>query len=140
MKNKFILVLGFLLITSMNAQELNEDFLASLPDDIKEDLAKKNAEQGKSSEERYRPYLYSTKLSQAEELIKLKDRLEVDLLDLERRLKVDGSVDTDLKLYGSDFFNTFQTSFMPINEPNPDSGYTLDVGDVLNIQLVGQKN
>tara|TARA_B110000879_G_scaffold173633_1_gene225857 strand:+ start:2072 stop:3844 length:1773 start_codon:yes stop_codon:yes gene_type:complete len=124
----------------MNAQELNEDFLASLPDDIKEDLAKKNAEQGKSSEERYRPYLYSTKLSQAEELIKLKDRLEVDLLDLERRLKVDGSVDTDLKLYGSDFFNTFQTSFMPINEPNPDSGYILDVGDVLNIQLTGQKN
>lgn len=140
MKNKFILALGFLSITFVNAQELNEDFLASLPDDIKEDLVKKNAGQGKSSEERYRPYLYSTKLSQAEELLKLKDRLEEDLLDLERRLKFDGSVDTDLKLYGSDFFNTFQTSFMPINEPNPDSGYTLDTGDVLNIQLTGQKN
>ena len=139
MKNKFILALGFLSITFVNAQELNEDFLASLPDDIKEDLVKKNAGQGKSSEERYRPYLYSTKLSQAEELLKLKDRLEEDLLDLERRLKFDGSVDTDLKLYGSDFFNTFQTSFMPINEPNPDSGYTLDTGDVLNIQLTGQK-
>ena len=86
MKNKFILALGFLSITFVNAQELNEDFLASLPDDIKEDLVKKNAGQGKSSEERYRPYLYSTKLSQAEELLKLKDRLEEDLLDLERRL------------------------------------------------------
>ena len=43
----------------------------------------------------------------------------------------------DLKLYGSDFFNTFQTSFMPINEPNPDSGYMLDVGDILEVQLVG---
>lgn len=41
-------------------------------------------------------------------------------------------------MYGSDFFNTFQTSFMPINEPNPDSGYILDTGDVLTIQLVGQ--
>ena len=140
MKNKFILILGFLLITFVNAQDLDEDFLASLPDDIKEDLVEKNAGQGKSSEERYRPYLYSTKLSQAEELLKLKDRLEKDLQDLERRLKFDGSVDTDLKLYGSDFFNTFQTSFMPINEPNPDSGYTLDTGDVLNIQLTGQKN
>jgi protein involved in polysaccharide export with SLBB domain len=140
MKNKFILALGFLLITFVNAQDLDEDFLASLPDDIKEDLVEKNAGQGKSSEERYRPYLYSTKLSQAEELLKLKDRLEKDLQDLERRLKFDGSVDTDLKLYGSDFFNTFQTSFMPINEPNPDSGYTLDTGDVLNIQLTGQKN
>ena len=29
---------------------------------------------------------------------------------------------------------------MPINEPNPDSGYTLDIGDVLQIQLVGQKD
>ena len=27
---------------------------------------------------------------------------------------------------------------MPINEPNPDSSYTLDNGDVLNIQLIGQ--
>ena len=26
---------------------------------------------------------------------------------------------------------------MPINEPNPDSGYMLDVGDVLEVQLVG---
>jgi protein involved in polysaccharide export with SLBB domain len=26
---------------------------------------------------------------------------------------------------------------MPINEPNPDSGYMLDVGDVLQVQLVG---
>ena len=29
---------------------------------------------------------------------------------------------------------------MPINEPNPDSSYTLDNGDVLNIQLIGQIN
>ena len=71
--------------------------------------------------------------------MKLKDRLESDLLELERRLDSDEPIDLsqDLKLYGSDFFNTFQTSFMPINEPNPDSGYMLDVGDVLEIQLVG---
>ena len=29
---------------------------------------------------------------------------------------------------------------MPINEPNPDSSYMLGVGDVLSIQLVGQKD
>ena len=33
-----------------------------------------------------------------------------------------------------------QTSFMPINEPNLDSSYILDFGDVLEIQLVGQKD
>ena len=140
MKNKFILLIGLFFIVSVSTQELDEDFLESLPDDIKEDLAKKNRKNTENSEERYRPYLFSSKLSQAEELIQLKDRLELDLLELERRLKIDGTVDTNLKLYGHDFFNTFQTTFMPINEPNPDSGYTLDVGDVINIQIIGQDN
>ena len=48
--------------------------------------------------------------------------------------------DDDPLLFGSDFFSTFQTSFMPINEPNPDSSYSLDNGDVLNIQLIGQQD
>ena len=129
-----------LMVFSINAQELDEDFLNSLPDDVRKDLEEKNSKQGQNSQETYRPYLYSSKLSQSEELINLKDRLELDLLELERRLNSGDSLNAekDLKLFGADFFNTFQTSFMPINEPNPDSGYMLDVGDVLKIQLVGQ--
>ncbi len=136
------LILISLVVIAAKAQELDEDFLNSLPDDMRKDLVEKNAKQGENSQENYRPYLYSSKLSQAEELISLKDRLELDLLELERRLNTDKniSIDEDLKLYGSDFFNTFQTTFMPINEPNPGSDYALDVGDVLNIQLVGQQN
>lgn len=128
------------MVFSINAQELDEDFLNSLPDDVRKDLEEKNSKQGQNSQETYRPYLYSSKLSQSEELINLKDRLELDLLELERRLNSGDSLNAekDLKLFGADFFNTFQTSFMPINEPNPDSGYMLDVGDVLKIQLVGQ--
>ena len=61
-------------------------------------------------------------------------------MELERRISLNENLDASegLKLYGSDFFDTFQTSFMPINEPNPVSDYSLDIGDVLNIQLVGQ--
>ncbi len=140
MKKIHLIFLMSLLIISVSAQELDEDFLNSLPDDVRKDLENKNSLQGKNSQETYRPYLYSSKLSQTEELLSLKDRLELDLLELERRLNSgnDLNIDKELKLFGSDFFNTFQTSFMPINEPNPDSGYTLDVGDVLKIQLVGQ--
>lgn len=139
---KINLVLLSLITLSINSQELNESFMDSLPDDIKKDLEERNSSQALSAGETYRPYLYSSKLSQAEELLSLKDRLEKDLLDLERRLDSDDKlkINEDLKLYGSDFFNTFQTTFMPINEPNPDSGYTLDIGDVLQIQLVGQKD
>jgi len=130
------------MVVTVSAQELDEAFLESLPDDIRQDLSEKNARQKSDSEENYRPYLYSSKLSQAEELLDLKDRLELDLLELQRRLNAQDGIYVDKKmdLYGLDFFNTFQTTFMPINEPNPDSGYVLDVGDILNIQLVGQIN
>ena len=136
------LTLLSLISISIIAQELDQDFLDSLPDDVRKDLVERNESQNISVNETYRPYLYSSKLSQVEELLSLKDRLEIDLLELERRLNSGNnlSVEEGLKLYGSDFFNTFQTSFMPINEPNPDSGYMLDVGDVIQIQLVGGEN
>ena len=142
MKNKVIIIFSFLLVATLNTQELDSSFLNSLPEDIKKDLMEKNSQQGLNSQENYKPYLYSSKLNQAEELIRLKERLELDLIELERRINSDDAliIDDGLKLFGSDFFNTFQTSFMPTNEPNPDSDYSLDTGDVLNIQLVGSRN
>ncbi len=135
------LILLPLITVSIIAQELDEEFLASLPDDIRKDIQETNQRKADGTAETYRPYVYSSKLKQAETFLKLKDRLESDLLELERRLDFDDSTDAsqELVLYGSDFFNTFQTSFMPINEPNPDSGYMLDVGDLLEIQLVGSE-
>ena len=140
MKTTKLAILFTLISVSLHAQELDQKFMNSLPDDIRKDLENKNEMQVKKTGETYRPYLYSSKLSQAEELLSLKDRLEKDLLDLNRRLNSGENltISEELKLYGADFFNTFQTSFMPINEPNPDSGYMLDVGDILQIQLVGQ--
>ena len=135
----FKLILLSLISISIIAQELDEEFLESLPDDVRKDIQERNQQKVDGTAETYRPYVYSSKLAKAETFLKLKDRLESDLLELERRISSDDPIDIsqDLKLYGSDFFNTFQTSFMPINEPNPDSGYMLDVGDVLEIQLVG---
>jgi len=122
----------------INAQALDPEFLESLPDDIRKDIQENNMRKQDGTAENYRPYIYSSKLSKAETFLKLKDRLEKDLLEMERRLDSDDPIDLeDLIIYGSDFFNTFQTSFMPTNEPNPDSGYMLDVGDVLEVQFVG---
>ena len=136
------LAILMLISVSLHAQELDNEFLESLPDDVREDLETRNETRAQGANETYRPYLYSSKLNQAEEILSLKDRLEKDLLDLERRLDTGENlaISEELKLYGADFFNTFQTSFMPINEPNPDSGYMLDVGDILQIQLVGQND
>ena len=137
---KIIKLVSLMLVTVfINAQELDAEFLESLPDDIRKDIQENNMRKQDGTAEQYRPYVYSSKFSKVETFLKLKDRLERDLLELERRISTDDKIDLseDLKVYGSDFFNTFQTSFMPINEPNPDSGYMLDVGDVLQVQLVG---
>ncbi|MDA9866918.1 SLBB domain-containing protein [Gammaproteobacteria bacterium] len=137
---KIIKLVSLMLVTAfINAQELDNEFLESLPDDIRKDIQENNMRKADGTAETYRPFIYSSKLSKVETFLKLKDRLEADLLELERRISSDDKIDIgeDLKVYGSDFFNTFQTSFMPINEPNPDSGYMLDVGDVLQVQLVG---
>lgn len=136
-KNVFIVAFFGVFLSS---QELDETFLDSLPNDIKDDVLERAENKGENIEGNYSKYQYSSKLEQLEELAKLKSRIESDLQELERRLSSDDKLDIedDLILFGSNFFSTFQTSFMPINEPNPDSNYTLDVGDILNIQLVGQ--
>ena len=141
MKNLLLSILLFS-VFFVNAQQFDESFLDSLPEDIREDLVNRSEENTKALDENYRPSQYSSKLQQFEELIDLKSRIEQDLRELEKRLQSDErlEINPELKLFGSDFFNTFQTSFMPINEPNPDSSYTLGVGDVLSIQLVGQKD
>ena len=137
---KKLLILSLLLpILAIVAQEFDESFIESLPDDIKEDIMNRSDEQSKAFEDNYRASEYSSRLQQAEELISLKTRLEADLRELEKRLQSDDKLEisTELEIFGSDFFDTFQTSFMPVNEPNPDSTYTLGIGDILNIQITG---
>lgn len=140
-KLKFTIIFSFTAI-SLYSQELDKSFLESLPEDIQEDLLSRAENQSDSIDKNYSSFLFSSKLEQVEELSKLKDRIEIDLKELERRLNSDENLELqkELDIFGSDFFNTFQTSFMPVNEPNPDSSYILDVGDVLNVQLIGQND
>jgi protein involved in polysaccharide export with SLBB domain len=137
------LIIFTILISAVfiESQELDDSFLNSLPGDVREDLLKRTEDKKKSAETNYRSSQNSSKLKKAEELTTLKNRIELDLLELNKRLLGDNalSISPELKLFGSDFFSSFQTSFMPVNEPNPDSSYTLDVGDIINIQLTGQK-
>ena len=45
-----------------------------------------------------------------------------------------------MKRFGETYFNSFQSSFLPINEPNFNSDYILDVGDQISLQLIGQRS
>ena len=125
--NKTIYAIIFIITAfNLNSQELDESFLESLPKDIKKDVLDRAAGKGENIEENFSSFQYSSKLEQAEKLSELKTRIEKDLKELERRLSSDEeiSIDDELVLFGSGFFNTFQTSFMPTNEPNLAVSYT----------------
>ena len=123
------LLITVLLISSaaIFSQELDDAYLESLPDNIREDVLLKIDKQSKNEKPVYRrqssmidkPYLDEM------ELVELKERLE------ERKKR---------NRFGDNIFDMMQSSFMPINEPNFDSSYVLDFGDTLEIQLVGQQN
>ena len=134
----FALLFSF---SAVHSQELDQAFLDSLPENIKSDILNKAQGQKEESKANYRASELSSKLDFDDSIIKLKERLEEDLKQLEIRLNSDKKIEVnENEIFGSDFFNTFQTSFMPTNEPNPDSSYTLDTGDVLKIQLIGQQD
>jgi protein involved in polysaccharide export with SLBB domain len=110
MKNIFIFT--FIIFTSVTiSQEFNEDYLQSLPKEVREDVLKRVDSKSESEKPIYR--------NPSSELQK----------------KV---ASTDI--FGKKFFTTYQSTFMPINEPNFDANYILDYGDVLKIQLIGQKD
>ena len=98
----------------LSAQEFNEAYLESLPEAVREDIKERMDEQKASEKASYR------RLSETDSGIK-KTPNEDDV-------------------FGSQFFNSMQTSFMPISTPNLDDSYVLDFGDVLRIQLLGQQD
>jgi len=129
-------------IQSLNSQAISEDFLKTLPPEMQSDVLDRVAKQGEIKDPTYNSIETQTKLEK-KELEDLKIRLEKDLEYLKNRLAEDKDnlkKRDDLILFGSDFFRTYQSTFMPINEPNLSSEYILDFGDILEIQLTGQQD
>jgi protein involved in polysaccharide export with SLBB domain len=139
-KLKFLPLL--LISSSAFSQAVNEEFLKSLPEDIRNDFIEQQTKIDGKKETNYRSSKISTRLEHEEDLLALKSRLEEDLEELESRLNDELLYKNkeDLELFGLDFFDTFQTSFMPINEANPDPFYLLDTGDILKVQFIGQQD
>jgi len=115
---KIFLLASIVVSATIYSQELDEAYLQSLPESVREDVLNKIEAKDNLDKPVYRRA--STFIDKDED----EDEYE----------------EIDNKLFGSNFFDVMQTSFMPINEPNLDSSYVLDFGDVLEIQLIGQKD
>lgn len=122
--------------SSVKAQDFDEDFLKSLPEEVQTDLKKRKSDKEELEEDRYRrPSSYIEKKNSRKKIEQLQK--ELDLLRGELLESEDNKLDIR---FGSEIFSLMQTTLMPFNEPNFDGEYVLDFGDVLEIQLVGQKS
>jgi polysaccharide export outer membrane protein len=97
----------------ISAQEFDQAYLKSLPEEIRNDISERMIKQKESEKPSYR------------------------LSETDSDIKKTSNTDS---VFGSEFFNSMQTSYMPISAPNLDDSYVLDFGDVLRIQLLGQKD
>ncbi len=96
---------------SLFAQDFSPEFLESLPAEVREEIL--NSAQKKES-------LESTQYRRPSTFIQ--------------------KPDVSSARFGNEYFSMMQSTLMPINEPNLDPNYILGFGDVLQLQLVGQKN
>jgi protein involved in polysaccharide export with SLBB domain len=136
---KFIFILAATYTISATSQSLDESFLNSLPQDMQDDILSESIKNKTSEEPVYRSITSQTKIEKAN-LEALKNRLEADLEYLKNQLEENNELPkpNDLILFGSDFFRNYQSTYMPINEPNLNPDYVLDYGDILGIQIIGQ--
>jgi len=124
-----VLLNSFFLHNVLASQELNEAFLKSLPKSIQEDFLNSDDEE-LSDNFNERP---ETRIRKVESGI---DDIKNQIKSLESQLNREDSKD-DMIIFGSNFFDSYQTSFAPINEQNFSSDYVVDVGDVLSVQTFG---
>ena len=108
---KLILSTFLIFSTVVSSQELDEAYLESLPDDVRESV-----------------------------LDKITDRETIETPVYRRPSTMIKKPESDSNRFGSKIFDMMQSSFMPVNEPNLDSAYILDFGDTLQVQLIGQIN
>jgi protein involved in polysaccharide export with SLBB domain len=139
--NNIFFIFACLLISfSSNAQDIeqyitsniNETFLSSLPPELRGDLL-----DGQNLED---------PLVDAPDPKTRITNLEASLNQAERtlnqiRAEINSQLDTKsgLKRFGEDFFSSYQSTFLPVNEPNFSADYILDIGDIITVQLVGQR-
>ncbi len=114
-----------LIIPSISAQELNQAFLESLPSEIKQDVL--NQILNESS-----PVNINSKDNK--NYSSFDSKLDASFKYLDEDLEDDFS---NLLLFGQDFFRSFPSTFMPINDPAASGSYILDVDDIIFIQMIG---
>lgn len=135
MNNKHLIIglLTFSIFAYSQELELDKEYLDSLPSGVREDVLNKIKEKEMVDKPLYRSRP-STTIDKTKEI-----PLYLKKKEPKHNILNDSNEDRNDDRFGTKFFKSMQTSFMPINEPNFDSSYVVDFGDILELQLIGQK-
>lgn len=122
----------FLYSFPISSQEINKEFLDSLPKSIQKDFLNQDSDEDFSENYNDRP---ETRILKIENGI---DAIKNQVRSMESQINREVNSKADLNLFGSSFFDSYQTSFAPINQQNFVSDYVIDIGDVLSVQTLGE--
>ena len=110
-KISFVIVVSLIFSFEVSTQDLSPEFLASLPEDV-----------------------------QAEILSTAQQKQDLEAPQYRRPSTFIQKPEPTSSRFGENYFSMMQSTLMPINEPNLDPDYILGFGDVIQLQLVGQKS
>ena len=122
-KNIHLAVLAIIISINLTSQEINQDFINSLPQNVKSDVLdqiSKNISVNPKDEIRYSTF--NTQITPDLTKEPYKNKILEDF--------------SNIKDFGYSFFQSFPSTFMPINDPSADSSYILDVDDTISIQVI----
>ena len=130
-----ICVLSSSTIHSQALSPLAEDFLEGLPPSVREEIDVQNSVQ--KEDELQKLFRSDTSIEKNKVILR---NLQEQLKALQQRLEqTDGEEKDNLQRFGDSFFQSFQSSFMPVNVPNIGGDYIVDVGDSFTFERVGKK-
>ena len=105
-------LLGLSIANDVFSQQIDDNFLNSLPAELREQIESGANTLGETDTKNYESF---------------SSAVEKDLLDN----------DSELSVFGESFFSSYSSTFMPINDPAASSNYILDVDDLVSIQYLG---
>ena len=110
---------------------LNQDFLNSLPEDVREDLLKELGDSPPTEKVDFGPF--SSMLDKNAS----KDFIEQELMDLRSNQDPRSITLDDLRPFGEEFFSQYPSTFLPVTEPGLGLSYVLNAGDKLSVIISG---
>ena len=135
----FALTLFISLEVFAQSSGLDDDFLASLPEELGSEVILLND----IEEDQEIDNLLNSKTTLEKTTVLIK-KLRGQLENIEERIRsqlgIDDYNNDQLPIFGQDFFRTVQSTFSPINLPNMEGSYVVDIGDTFKITVVGSSD